>query len=30
MRPWPMVSERVSTTRTGTVVKVSAAVTAEP
>ena len=29
MRPWPMVRERVSTTRTGTALKVSAAVTAE-
>ena len=29
-RPWPIVSEKVSTTRTGTAVNVSAAVTAEP
>ena len=28
--PWPMVSEKVSTTRTGTPLKVPAAVTAEP
>ena len=29
-RPWPMVSEKVSMTRTGIDVNVSAAVTAEP